>query len=293
MILLLIPLPTQPLQAELTKPLTRPSGRIDFPAAASYPVRTQQPPPDVTATAVYITDVQSMVPLWSKNPDQPLPPASTTKIMTAIVAMESLSQENIVEPKNGPAIGKTINLKVNEQFTTADMMYGLLLESGNDVALALAQNYPGGYPAMVEAMNRKSAQLGMPQTHFVNVSGIDQAGHVSTAHDLAILATEAMKSPKFREIVGTKEKEIVSIDGRGHYELHNTNQLLGTLEGVIGVKTGWTETAGESLVTYVDRNGKQIAIALLGSQDRFGETIQLVNWAYENHDWETLDIQAP
>lgn len=290
---MLIPLPTQPIQVELTPPLIRHRGSIDFPAAASYPIRTQQPPPDVTATAVYIIDTQSMVPLWSKNPDQPLPPASTTKIMTATIAMEAWSQENIVEPKNSPAIGKTINLKVNEQFTLADMIYGLLLESGNDVALALAQNYPGGYQAMVEAMNRKSAQFGMNNTRFVNVSGIDQAGHVSTAHDLAILAAEAMKNPQFREIVGTKEKEIMSIDGQGHYKLHNTNQLLGELEGVIGVKTGWTETAGESLVTYVDRSGKQIAIALLGSQDRFGETIQLVNWVYENHHWETPDIQTP
>lgn len=206
-------------------------------------------------------------------------------MMTALVALDAFGTDQTMTSSNNGAIGKTIHLKSGQQFAFSDLMYGLLLESGNDVALALAENYPGSYAAMVMAMNQKAVQLGMESTKFQNVSGIDQYRHETTVHDLAILAAQAMQQSIFREIVGTKEKDIISLDGSDSYHLENTNLLLGKLEGVIGIKTGWTALAGESLVTYVQRGGRKIILVVLGSQNRFGETTQLIEWAFGNHSY--------
>ena len=215
-------------------------------------------------------------------------PASTTKIMTALVAMESLRSNTVVaSPKITEAIGKTIKLKSGEQIGFDDMLYALLLESGNDVAFALAENYAGGYTKMVEDMNLKAKKLGMENTIFKNVSGLDQYQHETTAHDMAILASEAIRIPLFAEIVSTKQKEIKTLDGNISHQLKNTNELLEVVEGVKGIKTGLTELAGENLITLVDRNGHQVIIGLFGSQDRFGETKKVIEWIFSSHNWKS------
>ncbi|MEK9171492.1 MAG: serine hydrolase, partial [Patescibacteria group bacterium] len=245
-------------------------------------------PPYISAKFVYAIDTQSMATIYLKNPDQKMRPASTTKIMTALVAMESLKSDTIVTSiKTTEAIGKTIKLKSGEHIGFDDMLYALLLESGNDVAYALAENYSGGYPEMVKAMNIKAQKSGMENTVFKNVSGIDQYQHETTARDMVVLASQAIKIPLFAEIVSTKQKEIKTLDGNISHQLKNTNELLGVVEGVKGIKTGLTELAGENLITLIDRDGHQIIIGLFGSLDRFGETKKLIDWIFANHQWTT------
>jgi len=250
----------------------------------AYPVNLGSPTPIVTAQGIYIIDIDSMIPIYAKNSDESLRPASTTKIMTALVAMDKFGgNEELASIKSNSAIGKTIHLESGAAFTFSDLLYGLLLESGNDVALALAENYPGGYKAMIQDMNEKAKQLGMDSTNYRNVSGIDQYQHQTTVRDMAILTAEAMRSSSVRAIVGTKEKIITSLDGKNTHKLINTNKLLGNVEGVLGVKTGWTTLAGECLITYVERGGRRIILVVLNSQDRFGETTKLIDWIFGNH----------
>lgn len=283
-----IPLPSLPTPPEPSEPFIR-HASVEFPNMSPYPVNTGKQAPALTARGIYIVDLDSMVPLLVKNPDLRLRPASTTKIMTALVALDAFGNTNVLTTKNATgAIGKAIHLKSGEQVTFEDMLYGLLLESGNDAAYALAENYPGGYRAMIVAMNEKAMNLGMRDTSFRNVSGVDEFGHETTVHDLAILTAAAMKNSQFSEVVRTKEKAIESLDGTVVHKLVNTNQLLGEVPGVLGVKTGLTELAGESLVTYVERDGHRIVLVMLGSQDRFGETKKLINWVFENHEWDKV-----
>jgi D-alanyl-D-alanine carboxypeptidase (penicillin-binding protein 5/6) len=287
-VLALIPLPSLPTPKELAQPFLR-LAPVELSSISPYPVNIGKQAPALTARGIYIVDLDSMVPLLVKNPDLRLRPASTTKIMTALVALDAFGESEVLTAKNANnAIGKAIHLKSGERVTFENMLYGLLLESGNDAAYALAENYPGGYSAMVETMNEKAKKLGMRDTNFRNVSGVDEFRHETTVHDLAILTSSAMKNTQFSEVVGTKEKEIESLDGTVVHKLVNTNQLLGEVPGVLGVKTGLTELAGESLVTYVERDGHRIVLVMLGSQDRFGETKKLINWVFENHEWRVL-----
>ncbi len=277
-------LSTPPVKPE---PILRPVS-ISLSDLSPYPVNSGTKPPYILAKFVYAIDTQSMTTIYLKNPDQKMRPASTTKIMTALVAMESLKSDTIVtSSKTTEAIGKTIKLKSGEHIGFDDMLYALLLESGNDVAFALAENYAGGYAKMVDDMNLKAKKLGMENTVFKNVSGLDQYQHETTAHDMAILSSEAIKNPLFAEIVNTKQKEIKTVDGNIIHQLKNTNELLGTVDGVKGIKTGLTDLAGENLITLVDRSGHQVIIGLFGSLDRFGETKKLIDWIFSNHSWET------
>lgn len=258
-------------------------------APALYPAQSGVPAPAVSAKAAYVIDLDSMVPLYVKNPDESFPPASLTKIMTALVALDTFGDDRVLGARDdGPVIGKTIKLTQREQFSFSDLLYGLLLESGNDVALALGENYPGGYQQMVETMNTKALAIGLTDTTFKNVSGIDELGHLMSARDAAVLSIEAMRNNHFKAVVGTREKTVSTVDGFATRRFVNTNDLLGVVSGVIGVKTGTTPAAGECLVTYVERGGRRIVTVVLGSQDRFLETTNLIEWAFGNHDWRSI-----
>ena len=137
-------------------------------------------------------------------------------------------------------------------------------------------------------MNAKDAELHLGRTRFANPAGLDGVGHFSTARDLIRLSEYAMRDPYFRQIVRTEEIAVASFDGRVVHKLKNINELLGKVDGVVGVKTGWTENARENLVTYIERDRKRLLIALLGSQDRFGETKELIDWIFANYQWEEV-----
>lgn len=257
------------------------------PLPVLYPQSDQTPPPRTSATSILIQDVTSKAVLFSRQPDVAVLPASTTKIMTALVALETWPDlTSVLTVQNEDrAIGQTIELVKGEQLTVKSLLSGLLIHSGNDAALALADNFPGGYSAFVTAMNARAQSLHLSGTTYKNPSGIEQYGHVTTARDLAVLAGVAMHNSTIAEIVGTRETTITDITGQHTHYLESTNTLLGVLPGLRGLKTGWTEHSGECLISYVERDGHALIVVVMGSTDRFGDTTALVNWAYAHHSW--------
>lgn len=244
--------------------------------------------PVLSAQGVFAYDLNSGVVLYEKNPDEPLLPASTTKIVTALVALDYYNLDDKINTGAFSIEGSKMGLYWNEEITARDLLYGLLVYSGNDAAEVLANNYNGGREEFINAMNQKAKELYAFNTSFVNPSGLDQLGQMTTAKDLARIASQAIENPEFAKIVATTDYQAQSTDGAFVHNLENRNELLGKVAGVLGVKTGWTEGARENLVTYVDRDGKRVVITILGSQDRFGETEELVEWIYENYEWQDI-----
>lgn len=281
-----------PLQQIVIKPGLVRSYTLPSLSPVLYPKHDGVRAPSVSARSVVIQDVTSKTLIYTKSPDLPLIPASTTKIMTALVALDVWNDlDTVIEVKNEDrAVGQTIKLQKGEQLTLRNILYGLLVQSGNDAALALADNYPGGYTEFVKAMNVKAKELHLDNTVYKNPSGIEQYGHVTTARDLAILAAIAIKNPVISEIVKTRATTITDIAGTAVHELETTNELLGVLPGIKGLKTGWTTNAGECLVSIVERDGHEIVVVVLGSFDRFGETTRLVEWVYAHHNWQIPTI---
>ncbi|OGM11913.1 hypothetical protein A2Z22_01625 [Candidatus Woesebacteria bacterium RBG_16_34_12] len=251
---------------------------------ASFPV--------VSAQSVYAVDVDSGISLFEKKPDNLQLPASTTKIITALVALDYYPKDLVLEVGKIKVDGQKMGLLSGEKIKVEDLLYGLLIYSANDSAEVLAQNYPGGRDYFISAMNLKINELGLENTHFVNPVGFDGIGQVTSARDLVKITLSAMENPLIAEIVATKEKEVKSIDGYYVHKLVNLNKLIGQVDGVLGVKTGWTENAQENLVTYVERNNRKIIIALLTSQDRFGETEEIIDWIFENYQWDAVKTQS-
>lgn len=245
--------------------------------------------PLLSAQAVYVLDMDSGVSLFEKNPDTQYLPASTTKIVTALVAMDYYPMDMIITVGKVNVEGQKMHLVEGEQMTVRDLLYGLLVYSANDAAEVLAANYPGGREVFINAMNLKAKEMNLEHTEFSNPVGLDGVGHLTTAKDLTRAAVYAMRNPDFAKFVSTKSKTVKSVDGRIVHRLTNINELLGSVDGVLGVKTGWTQNARENLVTYIDRNNTPLMITLLGSQDRFGETKELIDWLYSNYKWVKVD----
>lgn len=244
--------------------------------------------PQISAKGALAIDLDSMTPLFEKNPTLPLLPASTTKIVTALVSLDYYSDDMVLTVDGIKVPGQNMGLISGEKIYFKNLLEGLLIYSGNDAAEVLAENYPGGRTAFIAAMNKKAKEFNLEDTHFENPTGFDSESHYSTAKDLIRIAIEAMKDPKFSVIVNQKEKYVASIDGNIIHRLKNTNELLGQVPGVLGVKTGYTQNALENLVTYLERDGHRIMITVLGSQDRFGETKEVISWIMENYEWKVV-----
>jgi len=260
-----------------------------LPTPAPYPLNKRvSAPPSFSARSVIALDAASMVSLYQKNAEEKVFPASTSKIMTALVSLDFYPLSQVLKVAEFEIEGNQIGLIADEEITVENLLYGLLVGSGNDAALVLAQNYPGGISAFVEAMNQKAAQLQLKNTRFTNPIGFDEEGHFSSAQDLARLTLAAVKNPTFAEIVSTPALVISDISQTHSHFLKNTNELIGKLEGVRGVKTGWTQNAGECLIALIERNGEKIVTVVLGSEDRFGETQALIGWIFENFSWQTV-----
>jgi D-alanyl-D-alanine carboxypeptidase len=249
--------------------------------------------PAVNSKAVAVYDPVTQTLIFGQNQDQELMMASTTKIMTALIALDTyrLDQPVTIYEEDG-TIGQTMNLKKGEVISVNNLLFGTLVASGNDAALALALSYPdGGYTGFVKAMNQKAGRLGLTHTQYKNVSGLDEAGHYTSARDLATLAAYALQDPLFAKIVTTKTINVASVDGKIKHQLITTNQLLWKIPDLLGVKTGLTEGAGECLVSSINRNNHQIVTVVLGSSNRFNDTQELINWTYHDFDWK-LDTPA-
>lgn len=252
----------------------------------SPPVSRNLTVPNFSARSVLIKDLNSDTILFQKNAEIELPIASTTKIMTALVASEHFDQNTPLTVGYSSGIdGSNVGLQYGEVLTFRSLLYGMLLNSGNDAAFAIAENYPGGVASFVAAMNNKALDLGLLNTHFDNPAGFDSPNHYSSALDLAKMTEQALKDPTLARIFATKETEIISLDKTRKHQLSNLNQLLSTTLGMIGVKTGYTKAAKENLVGLVDRDNHLILTIVLGSDDRFGESSQLIEWVYKNYQW--------
>lgn len=244
--------------------------------------------PDLTAKAIYVFDPDSGTEIYQKNSTDRFYPASTTKLMTALVALGTYNLDEVLTVKSaGDALGQSIHLSAGDKLTLENLLYGLLVDSGNDAAVVLAENYPGGYTQFIAKMNQKARDLNLKSTHFTNVTGLFNSDHYTTAADLTLIAREAIGNATIRKIVSTKNITFTDISGSKKFTIESTNKLLG-IDGVRGLKTGWTPESGECLVTLVTRNGKSVLITLLGSTDRFGESVKLINWVYDNFDWNQI-----
>lgn len=251
-----------------------------------YPVNeTKLEFPFLTARAYFVFDPTSGVVLASRNENLRLPPASTTKMMAALVAQEIYEPNQILTVPSLFVEGRKAKLAKGEKIIAENLLIALLVGSANDAAEVLAQNYPGGRGAFIEKMNERAQDIFLNNTHFVNPTGIDQAGHFSTARDLGRLANFALADEDFARIVSFPRVAISSVDGRFTHLMLNINELLAEVPGVKGVKTGWTDEAGQCLVTYVERDGKKLISVVLGSSDRFGETKKIIGWVFENFTW--------
>ncbi|MBU1085252.1 D-alanyl-D-alanine carboxypeptidase [Patescibacteria group bacterium] len=266
-------------------PIVRPANH-QFLSISDYPVNhTGIKAPYLSAKSVIVIDQNSKVILYEKNPDLKLPPASITKIMTALVILDSYDLNKVVTIKSLNNIGQVMELEMGEKITIENLLYGLLVQSGNDAAYVLANLHQDGEKGFIKAMNIKAKDLNLHDTQFQNSSGLDSYGHYTTTHDIAILTVVAMENPIFKKIVNISSITVTDIDNTITHDLKTINDLLGNVSGLKGVKTGWTELAGECLVTYTQRGNKEIITVILGSQDRFGESTQLIDWVFTNHQW--------
>ncbi len=243
--------------------------------------------PKINSRAAVIYDRKSGKVIWGKSENERRPMASTTKIMTAIVVLENVGLEDIVtvSKKAAGTGGSRLGLKVNDKITVNNLLYGLLLVSGNDAAVALAEYVGGSVEGFAEKMNEKAKDMGLENTHFITPHGLDMDNHYTTAFELAKMADYALNIDKFASIVNTKNIGI-SINGRSK-NLTNTNELLGNLYGVNGVKTGFTNGANRCLVTSVNRDGMNIITVVLGAdtkKDRSNDSIKLIEYAYTNYE---------
>ncbi len=240
-----------------------------------FPVLKSKFVPQISAQGAIIMDADSKTILFSKNPDLRFSPASTTKIMTALTALQFFKPNDILTVKTATSDGSVIGLLQGERMTFQNLLYALLLPSANDAALAISQNYPGGEKAFVAKMNENAKKFNLFNTHYEDPAGLLDDGDYTTPVDLARLASMAIKNPDFAKIVNTKTKTISDVSGFNVYNLDNLNILLG-LDGVNGVKTGYTDEAGQVLVTSKVENGHTIIIVVMLSQDRFSDTEKLL-----------------
>ena len=229
-----------------------------------------------------------------KNEDVKSAMASTTKIMTTIVILEKadLNEKVTVSAKAGGTGGSRLGLKRGDKASVRDLLYGLMLRSGNDAAVALAEHVGGSVKGFAELMNGKAIELGLTNTHFVTPHGLDDANHYTTALELAKLTDYAMDNETFAKIVGTKSTTIY-INNQSR-QINNTNELLGVLNGVVGVKTGFTNNAGRCLVTETKRNNMDIITIVLGAdtkKDRTKDSVNLIEYTFSKYKMYNLEEQ--
>ena len=237
------------------------------------------------AAAAVLMDAGSGRVLYARNAHEALPIASVTKLMTALVALESgraLDETVTILPQWTGAEGSSLYLRPGETLTLEDLLYGLLLRSGNDAALAVAGCCAGSTEAFVDWMNRKAGALGMKDTHFTNPSGLDGEGHASSARDMALLARACLENETLREIVSTKSTV------RAGRPLTNHNKLLWRYEGCIGLKTGYTQRAGRTLVSAAEREGLTLICVTLNDPDDWADHAALLDWGFSRYRAEPV-----
>ena len=256
--------------------------KIEIEAAATAGTR-----PTINSRRYVIFDRLSGRSIYGKDENKQTAMASTTKIMTSIIIVENsdLNEEVIVTAKAAGTGGSRLGLHTNDKISVRDLLYGLMLRSGNDAAVALAIHLSGSVEEFAKLMNQKAKELGLQDTHFVTPHGLDNSEHYTTAYELAKLTDYALNNEIIAKIVKTKTMTITI--NSNSMQINNTNELLGNVNGVYGVKTGFTNNAGRCLVTSVKRGEMDLIVVVLGAdtrKDRAKDTVKLIEYAYKNYN---------
>lgn len=252
---------------------------------AAMPLPAKAAPEGGTSSAAVVLETGTNRVLFESNPNAQMPMASTTKIMTALVALEYGNlDDKVVIPREAVGIeGSSIYLKEGEVLSLEQLLYGLMLSSGNDVAVAVACHVGGSVEGFVDMMNTKAMEIGAENTRFTNPNGLHDDNHYTTAYDLALITSCALKNPEFQKICSTQYKEIPGPEGTPR-TLKNKNKLLWQYEGGNGVKTGYTKAAGKCLVASAKREDMQVVCVVLNSSSMFIQSMALMDEAFECFD---------
>lgn len=253
---------------------------VAFAAFGGPPVHAASEDPYPKAAAAYLVTVNGAV-LWQRAPERPLPPASLTKIMTALVLLDDWQPETVVRvsPRAAAAIGSRIGLRAGDALRLADAFDALLVASANDACLALAEHAAGSVERFVARMNAKARALELAATTFKNPCGLDEPGHLSTVRDLQRLANRAMQAPEIARAVALPTVEVRTLAGRA-LRKPSGNLLLGRVPGAIGVKTGYTRRAGKCLAALVRRGRDEVSLVMLDAPDRWWTASILIDDAF-------------
>lgn len=246
-----------------------------------FPSLEKQYDPYLTAQGAFVLDDASKVTLFGRNAGVRFSMASTTKLMTALVALDYYKPNDILVRKESKTEGTVVGFVQGEHVYFDDLLYAMLLPSGNDAAFMIADNFPGGRVAFVQKMNEKAASLNFYDTHFADPAGLDDDENYTTAHDLAFLSSYAKHNDVIARVTSTKRRVIANVEGDKEYDISNLNKLLGT-HGVTGIKTGFTEGAGGVLTTSVTDNGHSYIIVVMKSDNRFVDTESLLQYITRN-----------
>ena len=234
--------------------------------------------PSVKASALYLVDLKSGRVLLEENATRRLPPASLTKVMTALVAMEAASPQQVVQVDRRALVHRSsLKLHAGEQFLLRDLVTAMLVTSANDACEAVAWHVGGEADRFVTMMNERARALGLHDTHFANACGFDAPDHYSTAADLAKLTEQALQVPDISMMVRTIMRGITSVDGKRHVPLYSTNQMLLDPD-VTGVKTGYTSKAGRCLIASMFKDGHRLLLVGLNVMDRWEQAAQLLRY---------------
>ncbi len=244
------------------------------------------PPPEVAAASIAVIDEGSGALLYGRDPNRELAPASLTKIVTAITALTHGQLQQPITARFDPAQlteSTLMGIKPGETYTLEDLLYGLMLPSGNDAALAIANGLGGSEAHFVALMNAEAAEIGLTNSHFANPHGLDAAGHYSSAYDLALAARYGMLHfAEFRELARARSW---TVQGTRTFPIHNLNRFLTSYPGADGVKIGYTEAAGKTIVASASRAGHRVYVALLHCDDIVEDTAPLFDWVFANFRW--------
>lgn len=260
------------------------------PGLAFEPPNPQLHPSEVSAAAAVLMDATTGELLFTRNPDEVLPPASITKILTALAILERghLSDAVVVSQAAAGVGGYRLGLRGGQRISLNDLLAAILIRSANDAAVAAAEHVGHGLSGFVALMNAKAQELGMHHSHFANPHGLDEPGHYTTARDMAILTRVAMEHPDFARLVRTREVTVtIWKPGRRGFArqtrvIQTHNKLLGRLEGADGVKTGYTDAAGRCLVASASRGGQRMIAVLLNDRQRWTDAATLLRYGFES-----------
>ncbi len=239
----------------------------------------------IKAGSFFIGDLNNNV-LTFKDKDKPMYPASTTKLMTALVALDFFDKYSVLTvPQQAICEGHKVGLVPGEKLFFIDLLKAMLISSGNDAAITIAYSFPGGIDAFVAKMNDYAKKYGLNNTHFTNPVGFDEPFHQTTAYDLYKLSLVFLKNDLLKMIVNTRSTYISDVENRFTHELVNTNKLLFFDSFVKGVKTGTSPLAKQVLITYIEKNTVKYVIVIMGSENRFDETLNLIKYINTNFKW--------